>query len=531
LNRLLDPSGHGGDDNNTAQEQQKQQTAPSGSPNTGGSKPSDSSSSSSSPHKPQTESHWDRTKDWVKQKVQHEVQRDKQILKVEWDILTGNFAQLKKDLHPDQNQPPTSEPPPVHPTTQPSSPTTKPSGPTTKPTTQPTPPSGPTTRPTPPSTPPSGPTTKPSPPTPPSGPTTRPTPPNNPPPPAPPPAPGPGLPPLQLPPPPGMTGTPSPAPTTQPTTQPSAPKPAHRQPGKPPYHAPPNQLPILPQATSAPSTQPAASASSTGQLTPEQAALAIGALALQIKSQLDDVQLQLDEDQQELAQMGYWGALFGEGTRVTNRILQEMTTLHNLQQSFNAVEQAYHKAGLDNVELSGSRTWGEDVYYSEGKGLQVAMDLAQPSRAFGMESASILDTMTIFAPLFSGLVGAANLSADEILSKLGFRAAEKAGAGYATSSIQAQDLARQLTSEEQVGQALSRQGKPLIGPGTSKTLDDAGRLARQYGGDPADWAKMGSKSSAEHGVQTSAGKYFETHWYQNIKTGQVVEIKTKIEGH
>jgi hypothetical protein len=42
---------------------------------------------------------------------------------------------------------------------------------------------------------------------------------------------------------------------------------------------------------------------------------------------------------------------------------------------------------------------------------------------------------------------------------------------------------------------------------------------------------MTSESSAAHGVQTPAGDNFETHWYQNVKTGQVVEIKTKIVGH
>ena len=110
-------------------------------------------------------------------------------------------------------------------------------------------------------------------------------------------------------------------------------------------------------------------------------------------------------------------------------------------------------------------------------------------------------------------------------------AAENAGAGYATSNAQAQNLARQLTSEEQMGQALSGQGTPLIGAGTDKALLDADRLAQQYGGNPGDWAKMGSESSAAHGVQTPAGDNFETHWYQNVNTGQVVEIKTKIAGH
>ena len=51
---------------------------------------------------------------------------------------------------------------------------------------------------------------------------------------------------------------------------------------------------------------------------------------------------------------------------------------------------------------------------------------------------------------------------------------------------------------------------------------DAGRVAQEYGGNPADWVKKTSSSyTARDGVQ------FETHWVENIKTGQRVEFKTK----
>ncbi len=101
----------------------------------------------------------------------------------------------------------------------------------------------------------------------------------------------------------------------------------------------------------------------------------------------------------------------------------------------------------------------------------------------------------------------------------------------ASSAIQAQSLARQLTSEEQAGQILQGDGHPLIGAGTGRPLQAADRLAQDYGGAPEDWVKVGSDSSAAHGVQTPAGKNFEIHAYQNVKTGQVVEMKTKVGGH
>ena len=61
----------------------------------------------------------------------------------------------------------------------------------------------------------------------------------------------------------------------------------------------------------------------------------------------------------------------------------------------------------------------------------------------------------------------------------------------ANSAIQARNLARQLTSEEQLSQALAGRGQPLMGPGTNKVLLGAQRLSNQYGGNPSDWAKMG----------------------------------------
>ncbi|MCP4935597.1 MAG: hypothetical protein GY927_15675 [bacterium] len=66
----------------------------------------------------------------------------------------------------------------------------------------------------------------------------------------------------------------------------------------------------------------------------------------------------------------------------------------------------------------------------------------------------------------------------------------------------------------------------IAGAGTNKKLRDAPRLANEYGGNKGDYAKIRS-SSRTH----SDGFRQETHAYQNTRTGQVVEHKTKIEGH
>jgi len=90
---------------------------------------------------------------------------------------------------------------------------------------------------------------------------------------------------------------------------------------------------------------------------------------------------------------------------------------------------------------------------------------------------------------------------------------------------------RELASEEQMDHVMSGAGEPIAGAGTTTPLRDSPRLAAVYGGAPGDWAKVRSESSSVHGVQLPNGGNFETHAYQNVATGQVVEPKLKIDGH
>ena len=99
----------------------------------------------------------------------------------------------------------------------------------------------------------------------------------------------------------------------------------------------------------------------------------------------------------------------------------------------------------------------------------------------------------------------------------GIGAAETAGSG-AESAVAGRSLARQLASEQQLGEA----GTPLAGAGTATKLRAADRLAADYGGEAADWAKMGSSS-----FRGADGFQFETHWYENVLTGVRTEFKTK----
>jgi hypothetical protein len=103
----------------------------------------------------------------------------------------------------------------------------------------------------------------------------------------------------------------------------------------------------------------------------------------------------------------------------------------------------------------------------------------------------------------------------------------------ASSLVNACSLARSLTSEEQLSQAVLGRGEAMMGAGTTKPLyqSTTNRLVQEYGGATSDWAKMGGESSALHGTTTPAGANFEIHWYQNMQTGQAVEFKTKVLGH
>ncbi len=88
------------------------------------------------------------------------------------------------------------------------------------------------------------------------------------------------------------------------------------------------------------------------------------------------------------------------------------------------------------------------------------------------------------------------------------------------------DLNKSLASQEQMGQLAAGNGDVMSGAGTATTLRDSQRLAAQYGGDAGDWQKVNSGNYNPGGAK---GGGFETHAYQNSKTGQVVEMKSKMQ--
>jgi len=86
-------------------------------------------------------------------------------------------------------------------------------------------------------------------------------------------------------------------------------------------------------------------------------------------------------------------------------------------------------------------------------------------------------------------------------------------------------LALDIASKSQMAEAAQGLGK-IIATGADGTFRDAAKMAEKYGGQAADYAKKTSSTIQVQGKgwQTQV----ETHWIENVKTGQQFEFKTKI---
>jgi len=85
-------------------------------------------------------------------------------------------------------------------------------------------------------------------------------------------------------------------------------------------------------------------------------------------------------------------------------------------------------------------------------------------------------------------------------------------------------LTKQVATEAQVAELESGGGRIIFGPGGTKPLQEANRLAAQYGGRPQDYVKIGSFN-----FKAADGVSFEVHAYKNLATGQIFEPKTKFQ--
>lgn len=108
----------------------------------------------------------------------------------------------------------------------------------------------------------------------------------------------------------------------------------------------------------------------------------------------------------------------------------------------------------------------------------------------------------------------------------GGAAAGEAGEGVAateaaSSAANAIKLSKSLASTAQMGET----GTTIAGTGARAGFRSAGRIASEYGGRAADWVKRSSSS-----FMARDGTRIETHWAENVRTGERVQLKTKIFG-
>jgi hypothetical protein len=97
-------------------------------------------------------------------------------------------------------------------------------------------------------------------------------------------------------------------------------------------------------------------------------------------------------------------------------------------------------------------------------------------------------------------------------------ATAKVSATGAESVVNGLKLNKALASQAQMGEV----GTTMAGAGAKVPFRDAALVAEKYGGNAADWVKKTSSSRT-----TRDGITFETHWVENVRTGQRVLFKTK----
>ena len=79
---------------------------------------------------------------------------------------------------------------------------------------------------------------------------------------------------------------------------------------------------------------------------------------------------------------------------------------------------------------------------------------------------------------------------------------------------------RARRSKEQMQQLEAGEGKSIAGANKPKVpIKDVNRLVAQYGGKAGDWQKVASRTK---------GAQQQIHAYRNVRTGQVVEMKTTL---
>jgi len=105
---------------------------------------------------------------------------------------------------------------------------------------------------------------------------------------------------------------------------------------------------------------------------------------------------------------------------------------------------------------------------------------------------------------------------------VGESAGTRASSG-AENIANAGKLGKQLASEQQTMELLRGRGEPIAGAGTNKPINDIARITSEYGGSETSWQKV-----TRSAYKSNDGSILQSRAYQNVETGEVQEVKTRI---
>jgi RHS repeat-associated protein len=95
--------------------------------------------------------------------------------------------------------------------------------------------------------------------------------------------------------------------------------------------------------------------------------------------------------------------------------------------------------------------------------------------------------------------------------------------GVAASRAGARNVGEQLAYQELAPGVAGNAGIEIAGGASKAQFRGAAAYAERYGGDASDWVKKSTTGSHAG----SGGNVYQLHWVQNLRTGQIVDVKLK----
>jgi RHS repeat-associated protein len=176
------------------------------------------------------------------------------------------------------------------------------------------------------------------------------------------------------------------------------------------------------------------------------------------------------------------------------------------------------------------RAFGEDAGVSPGGGAIVIGGIPGDARRSSQgdpavrlppgESADVPPPVQL--PGLEGLPESAR-SAEPVAGGSEFGLVVGPGAGAVSTAARSASWFNRLLKSLASRHQMSEVGHVIAGEGSKSAFRNAATYARKYGGRAADWVKKSSRT-----YTARDGTRFETHWVENLRTGQRIDFKTTL---